>query len=167
MVRQQNRVGFLPATILYKPCWSAAILRCCGALEPRDAGLGRAITSKQIVQRDVRDIADVERLDRLPPLLQVLAHHSGQLINFTQIGGQLRRDDKTTRKYIAVFEQLFLIRRVPPRFRNKLNRLVKTPKLHFLDSGLLAATINITSERVARTEALSAHCCKLMFFRKS
>jgi predicted AAA+ superfamily ATPase len=67
---------------------------------------------KAIVQRDVRDIAEVEKLDQLPRLLQILAHHSGQLTNFTQIGGQLGIDDKTTRKYTGILEQLFLVHRV-------------------------------------------------------
>jgi len=98
----------------------------------------------------VRDIAEVEKLDQLPMLLQVLAHHSGQLTNFTQIGGQLGIDDKTTRRYIGILEQLFLVQHVPPWFRNQLKRLVKTPKLHFLDSGLLAAILGLTAEQISK-----------------
>lgn len=109
---------------------------------------------KAIVQRDVRDIADIEKLDQMPRLLQVLAHHSGQLTNFTQIGGQISFDDKTTRKYVAILEQLFLVRRVEPWFRNPLKRLIKTPKLHFLDSGLLSALLGTTHERVARDRSI-------------
>jgi predicted AAA+ superfamily ATPase len=109
---------------------------------------------KAILQRDVRDIATVEKLDQMPRLLKVLAHHSGQLANFTQIGGQIGLDDKTTRKYIAILEQLFLIRRVEPWYRNQLKRLVKTPKLHFLDSGLLAAMLGATTERVAKNRSI-------------
>jgi hypothetical protein len=103
---------------------------------------------RAIVQRDVREIADVEKLDRMPRLLSVLAHHSGQLTNFTQIGGQIGFDDKSTRRYVAILEQLFLVRRVEPWFRNQLKRLVKTPKLHFLDSGLLAALWGASPERL-------------------
>ncbi|MGA3370163.1 MAG: ATP-binding protein [Terracidiphilus sp.] len=105
---------------------------------------------KAIVQRDVRDIAEVERLDQLPRLLQALAHHSGQLANFTQIGGQLGIDDKTTRRYTGILEQLFLVHRLSPWSHNQLKRLVKTPKLHLLDSGLLAALLGLTAEQVAK-----------------
>jgi len=105
---------------------------------------------KAIVQRDVRDIAEVEKIEQVPRLLQVLAHHSGQLTNFTQIGGQLGLDDKTTRKYTGILEQLFLVGRVSPWFHNRLSRLVKTPKLHFLDSGLLAAMLGLTEEKLAK-----------------
>jgi Domain of unknown function (DUF4143) len=52
--------------------------------------------------------------------------------------------------YVSILEQLFLVRRVEPWFRNQLKRLVKTPKLHFLDSGLLGTLLGITAERVAR-----------------
>ncbi|MDB6107585.1 MAG: P-loop NTPase protein [Gammaproteobacteria bacterium] len=43
---------------------------------------------------------------------------------------------------------MFLIKRVEPWFNNRLSRLVKTPKLHFLDSGLLAALLGATTERI-------------------
>jgi len=109
---------------------------------------------RAIVQRDVRDIADVEKLDQMPRLLLALAHHSGQLTNFTQIGGQIGFDDKTTRKYAGILEQLFLVRRVQPWFRNQLKRLVKTPKLHFLDSGLLATLLGVTAGQVAKDRAI-------------
>ena len=105
---------------------------------------------RAILQRDVRDIAQIEKLGQMPRLLQVLAYHSGQLTNFSQIGAQIGFDDKTTRKYVTILEQLFLVRRVEPWFRNPLKRLIKTPKLHFLDSGLLGALLGITQERIAK-----------------
>lgn len=73
---------------------------------------------KAIVQRDVRELADVEKLDQMPRLFGALAHHSGQLTNFTQLGAQIGLDDKTSRKYVGILEHLFLIRRVEPWFRH-------------------------------------------------
>lgn len=102
---------------------------------------------RAVVQRDVRDIASIDRIERMPRLLRALAQHSGQLANFTQLAGQLGIDDKTARKYVGVFEQLFLVRRLEPWFRNHLKRLVKTPKVHFIDAGLLAAMRSQTAAR--------------------
>lgn len=107
-----------------------------------------------IVQRDVRDVAAVDRLDQMPRLLRVLAHHSGQLTNFMQTGAQINLDAKTTRRYIGVLEQLFLVRRLEPWFQNRLKRLVKTPKLHFLDAGLLAAVLGTTAERIVKDRSI-------------
>jgi predicted AAA+ superfamily ATPase len=104
---------------------------------------------KGVFQRDVPEAAAVQKTHELPRLLQVLALHSGQLTNFAQIGAQLGIDDKTTQKYTAVLEQLFLVHRVPAWFQSRLNRLVKTPRLHFLDSGLLAAMLGLAPEKAA------------------
>src|SRR5207249_3440537 len=97
---------------------------------------------------------EVVTLLQLSRLLRVLAHHSGHLTNFAQIGGQNGLDDKTTKKYVAILEQLFLVRRLEPWFRNRLKRLVKTPKLHVLDSGLLAALLGATAERIVRDRSI-------------
>jgi predicted AAA+ superfamily ATPase len=103
-----------------------------------------------IVQRDIRDLAEVGRLELMPRLLRALAAHAGQLANFSQLGAQLGLDDKTCRRYVGLLEQVFLVRRVEPWHRNELKRLVKTPKLHFIDSGLLAALQGLTHERLTR-----------------
>lgn len=106
-----------------------------------------------IVQRDVRDIASIDKLDQLPRLLQALAQHSGQLLNLSQLGGQLGLDSKTVGRYTAVFEQLFLLQRLPPWSHHALQRLVKTPKLHFNDAGLLAAVSGLTAPMLAADRA--------------
>ncbi len=107
-----------------------------------------------VVQRDVRDIAAVDQLDRMPRLLRVLAEHSGQLINHTGIGAAIGLNHVTTQRYTAIFEQLYLIRTLPPWHSNALKRLTKTPKLHFLDAGLLGALRGMTPERVARDRGI-------------
>jgi len=122
--------------------------------EPRRRSAWAREYIRAIVERDVREIADVERLDQMPQLLRALAHHSGQLLNFAQLAGQVGLDDKTARRYIGLFENLFLVRRIEPWFRNPLKRLVKTPKLFVLDSGLLAALTGLTSDRIARDRSL-------------
>jgi predicted AAA+ superfamily ATPase len=75
----------------------------------------------------------------MPRLLEVLAQHCAETLNLTTIGAQLGMDRKTVDRHAGVLEQLFLVRRVRPWFRNELKRLAKTPKLHFLDSGLATA----------------------------
>ncbi len=103
-----------------------------------------------IVQRDVRDIAQVEQLSVMPRLLRVVAEHSGQLVNFSGIGGPIGMNHVTTRKYLGVFEKLFVVRILPPWHTNKLKRLAKSPKLHFLDAGLLSALRGLSPERLRR-----------------
>lgn len=92
-----------------------------------------------ILDRDVRDIANIDQLDRLPRLLDVLAEHAGQLTNHSSFGAALGLSSVTAQKYVAILERLFLVRTLPPWSTNRLTRLIKTPKLHFLDTGLLGA----------------------------
>jgi predicted AAA+ superfamily ATPase len=92
-----------------------------------------------ILDRDVRDIANIDQLGRLPRLLDVLAEHSGQLVNHSSFGAALGLSSVTAQKYVAILERLFLVRTVVPWSNNRLSRLVKTPKLHFIDTGLLAS----------------------------
>jgi len=101
-----------------------------------------------LVRRDVSDIAEVDRQQRMLRLFRLLAHHSGQLTNYSRLAGKVGLDDKTARRYVTILEQLYVVRLVDPWFRNRLKRMVKTPKLHFLDSGLLAAILGSTQARI-------------------
>lgn len=103
-----------------------------------------------IVQRDVRDIAQIEQLSVMPKLLRVLAEHAGQLTNYSGIGASLDLNHVTTRKYVGIYENLFLIHTLQPWFSNKLKRLTKSPKLHFLDAGLLASFRGISPENIRK-----------------
>lgn len=101
-----------------------------------------------LIQRDVRDVSGIEKLDQLPRFLRALAQTAGQMCNYTQLGGHVGLDSKTAAKYIGVLEQMYLLRRVEVWARNRLNRAVKTAKLQFIDSGLLAALLELTAHEV-------------------
>lgn len=101
-----------------------------------------------LIQRDVRDVSGIEKLDQLPRFLRALAQTAGQMCNYTQLGGQVGLDSKTAAKYIGVFEQMYLLRRVDVWARNRLNRVVKSAKLQFMDAGLLAALLELTAQEV-------------------
>lgn len=103
-----------------------------------------------IIQRDVRDVAGIEKLDRIPRLLRVLAHSSGQLANYTSLGGAIGLDHKSVARYLGVLENMFLLARISPFSDNKLKRVVKTQKTEFIDSGLLATLMDISPENVGK-----------------
>ncbi len=107
-----------------------------------------------IVQRDVRETAQFEKIPLMPRLLRILAEHSGQIVNYSGFGVPLGMNHPTTRRYTGVFESLFLVCNLQPWFSNALKRLTKTPKLHFLDAGLLAALRDITPGRVRKDKTL-------------
>lgn len=102
-----------------------------------------------IVQRDLNDLVSTYKPTEVRLLVDALALQVGQLTNFSQLGGQLGLNDKTVATYVGLLEQLFVVRRLPAWHRNAMKRLLKTPKVHFLDTGLVAASSNMTAEKVA------------------
>ena len=91
----------------------------------RDSVRRRQAWLRQYVQallsRDVRDIPRIEKLEQLPRQLQALALMSGQLTNIDQLAGQVGLDHKTVSQYVGIFEQVFLLRRLPPWLGNPLS----------------------------------------------
>ena len=101
-----------------------------------------------VLTRDLKDIAEIEKLTELPKFVRLLAEHSGQLVNYSQFGASVDVSYKTGQRYVGLLEQVFLVTTLQPWHTNALKRIVKTPKLHFLDSGLLAAARGLTFDRV-------------------
>ncbi len=93
---------------------------------------------QSIIERDVRDIAQVKDASDLLRLLELLAARPAQLLNQSELSNALGHSRATIERYLIVLERLFLIRRLPAWHNNRSKRLVKTPKLHFVDSGLAA-----------------------------
>ncbi len=91
-----------------------------------------------IIQRDVQDIASIHKEDELIRLMELLALRTANLLNVTNISNDLGLDRETTEKYITILERLFLVRRLPAWHRNRSKRLIRTPKIHVVDSGLAA-----------------------------
>lgn len=102
-----------------------------------------------LTNRDISDIANVNKPNEMARLLTYAAFTSGQLLNFSRLGSQIGVDPHTAERWLDLFEHLFLLRRVPAWHRNDLKRLIKTSKLHFLDSGLLAALQRVDTEEIA------------------
>jgi predicted AAA+ superfamily ATPase len=110
-----------------------------------------------MVERDVRDIANIDKLDQLPRFLRALAQMAGQMCNYSQLGGQVGIDHKTAAKYLGIFEQMYLLKRVDVWARNRLKRMVKMPKLQFIDAGLLATLMDLTAEETQKDKTRFGH----------
>ena len=99
-----------------------------------------------ILQRDVRDLANLEQLTEIPNLLQLLATRSGTLLNFAELSRTAGLAQSTLKRYFALLEMLFLVVRLPSWERNLGKRLVKAPKVFLPDSGLLSHFMATTPE---------------------
>ena len=97
-----------------------------------------------IIQRDVQQVARIHDADSLALLLRLLAARDGHLLNVNKLSSELRLDRSTVERYLSVLQRLFLVRKLPAWRRGRAARLIATPKLHLLDSGLAAALARLT-----------------------
>ncbi len=98
-----------------------------------------------VIDRDIHDVARVRDSEEVARLLEILSHQTGHLLNTSSLANDLRLDRQTVERYITVLERLFLIRRLAPWHRNSAKRLIKTPKIHLVDSGLASSLSGISS----------------------
>jgi len=100
---------------------------------------------RMLLERDVQDIARVRDTAAVGRLLEMLALRTGELLNVSSLGNDLDLRRETVEHYLAVCERLYLVRRLPPWHRNQASRLIKSPKVHLLDSGLAATLTGLTA----------------------
>lgn len=115
----------------------------------RDAWFRGYVTT--LLERDVRDLARLDQLTTLPPLLDLLAARSGSLLNTAELSRVSALPHNTVRRYLSLFEALYLTRRLPAWAGSATKRLAKTPKLIFTDTGLMSHLLQLTPERLRAT----------------
>ena len=89
-----------------------------------------------IIERDVHSVTTQRNTYQLRRLLELCALRSGSLLNINALANSLGIHRNTVEQNISLLERLFLIRRFPAWHSNKAKRLIKSPKLHIVDSGL-------------------------------
>jgi len=101
-----------------------------------------------VLQRDVRDLAHIEKLTAMPDLLALLAARTGGLLNLADIGRGAGVPYATLQRYMALLQTTFLVRIIPAWATNLGSRVTKAPKVAFLDTGLAGALLGVSEARL-------------------
>src|SRR5262245_36339236 len=101
-----------------------------------------------VLARDVRDLANVEKLTAMPHLLLVLAGRVAGLLNLSDVGRDAILQYTTLQRYMALLQTTYLVRVVPAWGTNLGDRVTKAPKLAFIDTGLAGALSKATEVRL-------------------
>ena len=104
------------------------------------------------IERDVRQLLEIRDLALFQRFLRLCAARTGQLMNLSALGADCGITGVTAREWMSVLEASYLVVHLQPYHRNFGKRLVKTPKLYFLDTGLAAWLLGIRD-----TETLAVH----------
>lgn len=104
---------------------------------------------RTIIQRDIRDLAQIDGLVQLPQLLKVLAHKATGTLNSADVSGTRGLPQTALGRYLQLLETVFLITPLPAWAQSESDRAQKLLKLFFDDSGLLAHLLGLGAQRVA------------------
>jgi len=135
-------------SVLWRGSYPATFDR---SLEPADWYPSYVAT---YVERDVRTLLNVGDILGFQTFLRLCAGRVGQLVNLSSLGADAGVTHGTARSWLSVLEAGYIAWRLAPFHSNLTKRLVKTPKLHFLDSGLVCYLLGIRSPAHLREHPL-------------
>lgn len=97
------------------------------------------------VERDVRQLKNIDNLLAFDKMLRLCAGRIGQLVNYSNLAVEVGVDHKTIQSWLGILQASYVIFLLPPYHANFNERVVKTPKLYFYDTGLASFLLQIPS----------------------
>lgn len=107
------------------------------------------------LQRDVRDLSQVGNLEQFTRFVKACAARTGQLLNYSELARDVDISVMTAKNWLSILIASFQVILLPPYHTNITKRLIKTPKLYFLDTGLCAYLTGWTSPETIRNGAMN------------
>jgi hypothetical protein len=95
------------------------------------------------LERDLRQLSAIQDLDQFQRFLMLTAGRVGQQINTSSLGDDVGVDSKTIGRWLSLLQMSYVVFKLNPYHRNARKRLVKTPKVFFLDTGLVCHLLGI------------------------
>lgn len=101
-----------------------------------------------LLRRDIKNLANIEKIADLPTMLKIMATRVGSLSNEASLARDCNCNVMTFRRYKALLENMFIVFRTAPWFRNLGKRLVKTNKNYFHDTNMLCYLLGIDLDNI-------------------
>jgi len=98
---------------------------------------------RTFMERDIPNLGFNIPIPVIERLWLLLSHYHGQTVNYHKLAGAADISIPTLKKYLAILEQTYMVRLLPPGAANLKKRLIKSPKIYLRDSGILHALLNI------------------------
>jgi predicted AAA+ superfamily ATPase len=126
------------------------------AVEREPARRGRWFSNylATILERDIRGLADIDRLEQLPALLTAIALRSRGPLNKSGLSQDLGIPNSSIDRYLTLLDRVFVVKRLPAWHSRIQSRLVKSPKLLVADSGLLCHLLGLDEDRLESEPAM-------------
>lgn len=106
------------------------------------------------VERDVRQLIRLKDATLFEKFIKLLAGRTGQVVNYQSLAGDVGVDTKTIKQWLSILEASFIVFRLAPYYENFGKRAIKSPKIYFTDTGLLAYLLDIENARQVTRDPL-------------
>ena len=103
------------------------------------------------IERDVRQIKNIENLNSFSNFLQLCAGRTGQVVNLNSLATDAGISPNTAKSWLSILEASFIIYFLQPYYENFNKRIIKSPKLYFYDTGLACSLLGISSPNQVKT----------------
>ncbi len=112
------------------------------------------------VQRDVRQLSQIENIQIFEKFIRLLAGRIGQLINYNSLANDLGVSQPTIKNWVSILQTGYIIYLLPPFYKNIRKRLVKTPKIYFYDVGMASYLLGLENKDHIYTHHLRGNLFK-------
>lgn len=148
---------------LYERIWTGSFPQI--ALQPTiDRDLFYRSYVQTYIQRDVREISNITNDTGFYDFLRAAAARTGQLLNYADLAKDANINHRTVKDWLNILETSGIIYLLRPYHTNTINRLIKTPKLYFLDTGLCSYLTRWQSVESLEAGAMSGHILETYVF---
>lgn len=122
--------------------------------------------AETLIQRDIRDLARISDLDALPGLLKYAAGQSAGLVNISELAAPFQISRQTIREYLTLLSRIFLVDELASWHNNHLKRLIKTPKLHMVDTGMACALLGLNADSLWADRSLFGRLLETFIYQE-
>ena len=112
--------------------------RLCGTGDPAARDLYLSSYVQTYIERDIRELLRIEKRREFETFVKLCALRTSQVVNYDDLARDAGVSAGTAKSWLSLLEDAFLIRLLPPYSTNRTRRMIKSPKLYFLDTGLAA-----------------------------
>ncbi|MEY3182348.1 MAG: hypothetical protein RLZ35_333 [Pseudomonadota bacterium] len=148
---------------IYKRIWTGSFPQI--ALQPEtDRDLFYRSYIQTYIQRDVRQITNITNETGFYNFLRAAAARTGQLLNYADLAKDADINHRTVKDWLNILETSGIIYLLRPYHTNIVDRLIKTPKLYFLDTGLCSYLTRWQSVESLEAGAMSGHILETYVF---
>ena len=144
---QQSDTRLFKESMIFEGGFPEAVSR--NHADRRRAWFSSYLTS--VIQKDIRDLSNIEGFSDIPALTRVLATRIGNLFNAADISRVVKIPTTTLKRYIALLEATFMIKFIYPWHTNLRQRMVKAPKVFFCDTGLVSYLLGLNEKQALQS----------------